>query len=618
MTSSKIFLLTLVFSSYIKAAASQEDVCVPCQGDIDPNLSFDGVPCSTWLSVAGSAPASSAQCAFDRMVGIWFCGCPVPETVEKTCTLCPDAADAFNANKTFPDSSITCQDIAEIPAIDGDQTCNELLQMGSYCDCATPIERCEICPNGGEPQNLERQFLTTGETCAYVMDVLDISPKNNCDMYLPDLMVDVPSFCGCPNTEPPKNCNLCPDGTHMTDGSKPIIYVPGSTCSDFDAYTAYITDDELCDYMHQVISTECCEGLPADPATTEEAPQDTAATCSFCPDGDAVAFPDRELVGLNMTCGDLASRSDDEKDCVDLYTTEFDMMIDTGVYCGCPTTEPTGNCDFCPPGTSLLYPEKEILDGVKVTGATCAEYAALADSTFDDTFCNAMKQVGDMNQCCGATTPGQETDVTISKSEEVLQDKNETAGGNETAAGLCHLCEGGASITDGDKTFLGTAVTCQTYHEEMSNIVNQTECDAVFGDFADTFNPQVYCGCPEAEPTGTCSICPAGSQVVDPTIYITDIFTTCGQLEDVAASTTNDEFCSSLQKVGEYYCCWSKATGKRNLRSSVEAKLEDSEHHQRQYHISALSASQGVMSTVAEVVDVERQSPVHHDAGVYP
>ena len=578
-------LLILALSSTV--ANAQSDACVPCEGEVDSSLSFDGIPCTNWLAVAGSAPTDSAQCAFDRMVGVWFCGCPVPEEVEETCTLCENGSTAYNADKLFPDSVITCSDISSVKALDGERTCNELSQMGDYCECPISAEKCDICPNGGSPSKLDNVFLTTGETCQYAMEVLQASPASNCNMYLPDMMVDIPSFCGCPGSAAPKTCSLCPAGSKVVDPLKPIQYVPGSTCADFEAYTEYVTEDQLCDYIQEVIADECCEGFAP-------VPEDSFFECNFCPDGNNIAVPDRELLGVNITCSDLANRKRDDNttDCPAIYETELDMLIDTGIYCGCPEIDSTGVCAFCPLGLELLHPERAITDGVDIEGATCAQYAALADSTFDDDFCSAVRGIGELNECCGVPKPSNSTAAT---------DKTEST----SSTGFCNLCGADSNVQDKEKVFLGTSVTCQTYHDELGAIPQGDECDAIVAEFTSTFDPTIYCNCPGTEPTGKCNLCPEGYEVVDPTIWISDIFTTCGQMDDIAKATMNQDFCSSLQRVGEYYCCYSPETNgdKRNLRTNSDTPSKElTPFHHRPYHFAALKAIANVQDAVSNLV----------------
>jgi len=573
--------LLLPFLAFLSAeTVLTQETCVPCEGDVDPTLSFDGVPCENWLAVAGASPSGTPQCTFDRMVGIWFCGCPVPEAVNDTCTLCKDGSVGYNKNKTFPESAITCDQLESIPAIDGELTCIELSLMGDYCGCPASTEMCQLCPDGGEPTKLDNMFLTTGDTCQYALEILQVTPASNCNMYFPDMMVDLPSFCGCPEAEAPKTCSLCPDGLRVEDPDRPLEFIPGSTCADFETYSHFVNGEQLCSYMLEIVAAECCEGFV--PATKEVVKED----CNFCPDGNQVTEPDRLLMGLNITCGELANRAreDNSTDCPDVYQTNLDMLIDTGIYCGCPEIEPTDVCSFCPLGQELLYPEKLVTKRVNVENATCAQYASLADSTFDDDFCSAVRRIGMENECCGVPEEG------------------ELGANNES---YCHLCGLGASVQDGNKTFLGTSLTCETYQNELAAVPKGGECDGIIADFTSTFDPSIYCKCPESEPTGACSLCPEGTEVVDPSIVISDIYTTCGQIEEISKATVNRGFCSSLQTVGQFYCCYSPVIlqdGKRHLRKQSDSTALKPFHH-RTYHFAALKAIENVTTVVSGLVD---------------
>ena len=482
--------------------------------------------------------------------------------------------------KKFPDSNITCGEIASIPAIDGMATCNELSNMADYCGCPASGEKCSMCPNGGDPSYPNRTFLTTGENCQYVLDLLYASPRSDCGLYVPDMMIDFPSYCGCPGSEAPKTCSLCPADTQLAYPDKEIMYAPGSTCSDFVTYAEHVTGDELCDFMHEVIAVECCKGAGLNLTAASD-------DCSFCQGGTSVAHPDRELMGLNMTCAKLASRQSES--CDGKFETALDPLLDTTIYCGCPLTVDTGVCSFCPAGQALLNPDLPITTADEVNGATCGDYAAIAGATLDDTFCLAVQSVAEMNGCCG------------------------TVGANYTldSQDVCHLCRNGDPIRYGDRQFLGTEIKCDEYFAEMMTTPSGPVCDAIFSDFEDTFDPQVYCGCPNAEPKGSCKLCPNSSSVVDPSIFISDILTTCGQLEDIASATSNEEFCQSIERVGEYYCCFSPEGPNVRRLGSPEHEFTSSvsETAKRPYHFSAIKAVDTVEKAITHMVGHELVKP---------
>jgi hypothetical protein len=102
------FLSLLLLTAPLVTSA-QDQLCEPCEGgQFDETMSFDGVQCTDWHAVAVATPAGSPQCAFDRMVGVWFCGCPIPIGVTDTCTLCGDGTESYNALKVRGSSSFCC------------------------------------------------------------------------------------------------------------------------------------------------------------------------------------------------------------------------------------------------------------------------------------------------------------------------------------------------------------------------------------------------------------------------------------------------------------------------------------------------------------------------------
>jgi hypothetical protein len=167
----------------------------------------------------------------------------------------------------------------------------------------------------------------------------------------------------------------------------------------------------------------------------------------------------------------------------------------------------------------------------------------------------------------------------------------------------CSLCPFGLPAEDPEKPFVGTTLKCIDYETELQALPAGDECDKVNADFSATFDATVYCQCPGVESEAKCNFCPEGQVLTDPTAWISDIYTTCSQMADVALSTTDESFCDSLQRVAEYYCCGDPDEARRlqqhpKTESSVSLKPE-----LRPYHFAAVKALDTIQNTMTKLLE---------------
>lgn len=132
----------------------------------------------------------------------------------------------------------------------------------------------------------------------------------------------------------------------------------------------------------------------------------SARPCSFCPNGEAITEPDKEVslpeFAFQGTCETVASLvgtllSAHDKECKQLQ--------EISPYCGCPSKIPNP-CSLCPDGSNVLFPDLEIpwLDGAfDGISPTCSLVEAfLANQPADDYVCE-MSQLFIASYCgCSA------------------------------------------------------------------------------------------------------------------------------------------------------------------------------------------------------------------------
>jgi hypothetical protein len=191
------------------------------------------------------------------------------------------------------------------------------------------------------------------------------------------LIQSLGSLCGCPVEE--DACKLCTDGTEIVapNNTLPFLeeqfgFVP--TCGLLEAYllSQNATNNTLCSVSQGLLAEYCgCNGATI------------AKGCSFCPDGQMVPSPEKELNISDLpfkTCGQLESAlslviEDGQETC-----TTFQKLSS---YCGCQVAE--NACKMCPHG-EISYPDKSLLPivgnaGIDSFEPTCKIFEALARST---------------------------------------------------------------------------------------------------------------------------------------------------------------------------------------------------------------------------------------------
>jgi hypothetical protein len=191
------------------------------------------------------------------------------------------------------------------------------------------------------------------------------------------LIQSLGSLCGCPVEA--DACKLCTDGTAILSPNNTLPFLEEQfgfipTCELLEAYllSQNTTNNTLCSVSQGLLAEYCgCNGAKI------------SKGCSFCPDGQLVPSPEKELniSGLPFkTCGQLESAlslvvEDGQETC-----TTFQKLSS---YCGCGVAE--NACEMCPHG-NIAYPDKPLSSVVGNTGIdsfepTCKIFEALTRST---------------------------------------------------------------------------------------------------------------------------------------------------------------------------------------------------------------------------------------------
>jgi hypothetical protein len=124
---------------------------------------------------------------------------------------------------------------------------------------------------------------------------------------------------------------------------------------------------------------------------------------------------------------------------------------------------------------------------------------------------------------------------------------------SKAAGQNCSLCPDGSSIEDAAREFLGLA-TCGDSEDMLSDLSPGAECDG----FVDTinaasYNQTAFC-CSDMDPAkGLCSLCEAGSSLINPDSIVLN-GPTCSELSTDAAYIVDATVCEQFTSVRPFCC----------------------------------------------------------------
>jgi hypothetical protein len=260
-TSAAVWTAWIVIALSIMADSDAQPLnCTPC--DIPMSFeaglkAFGGVNCSEWEEEAMIDPSDSEMCLLNRIAGVAFCGCAVPEAVTETCQLCPNGSMDVSLNRELPDvPGVTCADILQVPKIDGDESCSLLqAKYAFWCDCPKVTPACTLCPRGSFPPKPDKALpFDTNLFCGDIATEFLVSTPQQCQELKSEIPIDLAAYCECPGTVAPDTCMLCPLGSYVNEY---VVIDDDLTCADIHQIGRFATNETVCDVIDQV-TDDCC------------------------------------------------------------------------------------------------------------------------------------------------------------------------------------------------------------------------------------------------------------------------------------------------------------------------------------------------------------------------
>lgn len=159
------------------------------------------------------------------------------------CSVCSTGEDVGFPKKKIP-SIGKCEDAPKFPA--DSEECETFQKAAAWCGCPGVVQECFLCPDGeSSPTPKAEALLFPGKTCLdYEFDA-SVLTSEECSSN-PDLNknFDLPAFCSCENTSPPRLCELCPGGEVANKNDDSIV--PGIKCKDADDILHFFSEKSLC------------------------------------------------------------------------------------------------------------------------------------------------------------------------------------------------------------------------------------------------------------------------------------------------------------------------------------------------------------------------------------
>jgi hypothetical protein len=302
------------------SSSSGGGICVFCDDPgfiVDPSLKVDNVSCADWEIAAWTNPPFE-DCVLLRATAVAYCECPlagssvsdtngqvVGEICQDICLSSEKEDEAvsrqFDSSKQLPNSQLTCADVLNLPAVDGDETCRVIEETyGFWCGCSGVLPPCTLCETGLPPSRPNAQFSITGETCGTIANTVATVPTSRCSEYKAGLDVslgyDAQGFCGCfsddfleeasSTSSSNYTCDVpCPAGTVYASETEQTNIVPDwdAPCADWTNRLPFITNSTLCESVQkEIVGPVCCiPGTNDGSGSTESAAGSSSETSTI-------------------------------------------------------------------------------------------------------------------------------------------------------------------------------------------------------------------------------------------------------------------------------------------------------------------------------------------------
>jgi hypothetical protein len=261
-------------------------------------------------------------------------------------------------------------------------------------------------------------------------------------------------------------------------------------------------------------------------AQQQQQQQQQGSGCTLCADGSPPT-PGASLGGTD--CGlindSVGMTPADSGDCLDIQLQGY-------AYCGCPTIPDSycTMCDYEETGYVALPSQftNLVLPGTTDLKCSDAEFIPRQGGALS---CAAVRDAAYYCGCVGADQPA-----------------------NTSSCFLCGADHAGATVNNRLLPPLFTE-TCAARDREIGTL---SECTNIEDDYVQLINVTSYCGCltdTEVEPIGTCPLCGAGNDMVNPNAFLFGGAIKCRQLETVASYVIDADYCSTLQGEANETCC---------------------------------------------------------------
>lgn len=329
-------------------------------------------------------------------------------------------------------------------------------------------------------------------------------------------------------------CSLCP--TNSTLGAPEFELMDllesedSTTCADYDALLAVLSDDESCVAAQTAMENDFGIDFPAICQCSDvEPPQ----TCSFC-DSPASVTDDPDLA---LQCAYLNNISPFVSS--EAFCAEISNYVPT-----CCTAFDA--CGICVNGGEPGRPNELIFDDF-TCGDIDMDYATFPEGEFCDA---ARGDLGGVGAVCGCE--------------------------GEVAA--CGLCKNGGKPGNPDRS-LGED-TCGEYNNYLA-LFPEDDCDAVLAGIVAESGIAIgaFCGCEGEDIPDKCALCPEGEEVAHPDVPIPDSDLTCAEGEQVVRFVTDETICEFLLEddfVQTVCGCVPKSVKKGGKKSSKKSSKKGS------------------------------------------
>lgn len=181
-------------------------------------------------------------------------------------------------------NQLQCNDILQLPGVDGPSTCNDISTFAEYCGCPNNDEDnevavpnpttmfqfgrpCTFCPYGDDPLFTNKVILEGDDngndelTCSIVHNNIaqpEFSPScYEARQQLENAVgTNIYDYCGCsPEPIAVKPCPTCPDPGYELNVADP-------TCTEWAMQLKTIPfENQLCDVLQNSANIECCISL---------------------------------------------------------------------------------------------------------------------------------------------------------------------------------------------------------------------------------------------------------------------------------------------------------------------------------------------------------------------